>query len=423
MEYKATYNGFELKSADYFISKIDVSSPKTNLNKYELVRADGQVVTNQNFNERIIKVEGKINANSHDEMLNKLDTLKQKLVGIDKNLDVYLGTTTRRYVATVNSFNYTTTGYYCEFTIEFTSNAFGKSFNSNALTFGTYTSNPTTYSNVAEGSYKTKPTINLKFNYVAPYVDYAYLQIYNPSTNQRLRITRKWGNSDLVTIDGENKKITIYPTTVTEIDACDSTTAFTADTGEVLTADTNLRIQGNASIKNTMSSTKASTFTQELNGTSFDLSSSAGYILVPIYIPTPASGTVSSVRLRIGSGATLATNYDDYTVSTQFDGTAIQYSEWNYFKFDLSAAPTTTGTPVRTAIISWQVALLFTTTGRINGWNLDYVSLHKPSITPITADYEGTFPDYEIGTNALVFSDEFSRRSITVTGSYYKRYL
>lgn len=424
MNYKAIYNNYDLKANGYFIIKIDVTSPKTNVFKYDLARSDGQIVTNQLYNERKITIEGKIDANDYDEMLAKIDTLKQKLVGIDKNLDIYLGTQQRRYVATCESFNYTTQGYFCEFEITFTANAFGKDFNATALTFGTYTSTPTTYTNTIAGSYKSKPYINLKFSSVIPYIDNAYLQFYNPDTNQRLRITRKWGFEDTVIIDGENKTVTAYPTDITAIDTCDSTTGWTVDTGETLSSESALRIEGSASFKNTMSTTKSDTFIQRLNGTSTDLSSTKGYVVVPLYIPNPATGTISSIRLRLGSDATLATNYVDYSVSTQYDGSAIQYSDWNYFKFDLSTAPTaSSGATNRAAILSLQVAIVFTTTGKINGWYMDYISLNKPSIIPQSVDYEGTFPDLGIGNTALVVSDEFTKRSIVITGSYYKRYI
>jgi hypothetical protein len=424
MNYEAIFNGLKLKSDSYFISKIDVSSPKTTVNKYELVRADGQIVTNQNYNERIIKIDGNIKANDLDDMLVKLDTLKQNLVGIDKNLDVYIGTQQRRYTATVNSFNYTTSGYFCEFSIEFTANAFGKEFNSTALTFGTYTSSPTTYTNTIQGNYHALPYLRFKFTSVIPYLNSAYLQIYNANTNQRMRITRTWGFEDTLIIDGENKSVSVYPTTQTTIDTMDSTTGWTADTGETLSNDSVNRLQGNSSIKNQMSTTKAYTFVQRIgSSTSIDLSHNSGYVVVPIYIPNPASGTVNKVRFQFGSRADYVTDYAYLDVTQQYDGTAIQYSEWNYFKFDMSTAPTITGSPNRTAIISIQIVLYFATTGKINGWNTDCITLNKPSITAITQDYEGTFPDLNIGSNSLVISDEFTRRSTTITGSYYKRYI
>jgi len=66
--YTATFGSFNLKGTDYHITKIDVGPAKMRVDKYELARADGQVVTNQNYGERKITIEGKINATSLDDM-------------------------------------------------------------------------------------------------------------------------------------------------------------------------------------------------------------------------------------------------------------------------------------------------------------------------------------------------------------------
>jgi hypothetical protein len=83
----------------------------------------------------------------------------------------------------------------------------------------------------------------------------------------------------------------------------------------------------------------------------------------------------------------------------------------------------TTGTPTRTAIKSIQISLRDGSNFQLNGWRVDYITLQKQGITPQAQDYEGTFPDLNLGSCSLVFTDEFTTRKAVVTGSYYKRYI
>lgn len=420
--YFAQFNNFYLKSDDYHITKIDLGSPKTNNSKYELARADGQVVTNQNYGERIIKITGSIRAKDLDDMNTKLDTLKANLVGYEKNLDVYLGTKKRRFIATVDSFDYKTNGYYCEYDIEFTANAYGIDMDISALVFGTYTANNTTYTNNIEGSFKSEGYMDLRFTHVAPYWTQAYLEVNNAALNQRIRITRTWGWYDRLTIDGATKTVQIYPTSKVVIDSCDSISGWT--TGSLaLSSETTTKLEGTAGFKTTMSAGATSSYNQRLNATAIDLSSTTGKVIIPIYIATPTSGSVSTIRLQIGSDATLASNYVYWDKTTQWNGSAISNNAWNYFEFDMAATPdNTTGTPTRSAIKSIQISLRSGSNFQAT-WYMDYLTVQKQSITPAAQDYEGTFPDLNLGSCSLVLTDELTSRSITITGNYYKRYI
>ncbi len=419
--YFAQFNNFYLKSDSYHITKIDMGSPKTNNSRYELARADGQVVTNQNYGERKVKITGSIKASDLDDMNTKLDTLKANLVGYEKNLDIYIGSKKRRFIATVESFNYETNGYYCEYEIEFTANAYAIDMDISALVFGTYTANNTTYTNNIEGSFKTEAYMDFRLTNVAPYWSSAYLQINNAALNQRIRITRTWGWYDRLTIDGATKTVQIYPTTKTVIDTCDSITGWTS--GNTLASETTTKLEGTAGFKTTMAAGATSSYNQRLNATAIDLSSTSGKVIIPVYIATPTSGTVSTIRLQAGSDATLASNYVYWDKTTQWDSSAIVTNAWNYFEFDMATTPdNTTGTPSRAAIKSIQISLRSGSNFQAT-WYLDYLTLQKQSITPVAQDYEGTFPDLNLGSCSLVFTDEFTSRKITITGNYYKRYI
>jgi len=418
--YFAQFNNFYLKSDDYHITKIDIGAPKPINNKYELARADGLITTNQNYGERTITVTGSIKAKDLDGMNTKLDTLKANLVGYDKNLDVYLGTLKRRFRATVDSFNYETQGYYCEYEIKFSANSFATDLDNNALVFGTYTANNTSYTNNIEGSFKSKAYMQLQFAHVAPYWVTTYLQINNAAKNQRIRFTNTWGWYDRIILDGTTKSATIYPTTITVIDNCDSITGWTS--GSTLASETGTKLQGTAGFKTTTNLSTNSN-NARLNATAIDLSSTLGTVIIPIYITTPTSGSVDTVRLEIGSDANITTNFLYWDKTTQWNGTAISYNSWNYIAFDLSTAATsTTGTPVRTAIKSIRVSVRQASNFQCV-WYMDYITIQKASITPTALDYEGQFPDLNLGNCTFTLTDEYNSRSIAITGSYYKRYI
>jgi len=423
--YDAIYNGLILSSSDYHLEKIDLGSPSTKVNKYELARADGQIVTNQNYGERKIIITGSIKCKDLDEMHLKLDALKAKLVGIDANLDIFLGTKNRRYIATVASFEYQTNGYFCTYTINFSANSFGKDMDATTLAFGNYTSSSTTYTNTIVGSYKSKPYIELAVNEALPFWEAKYLQINNAALNQRIRLTKTWGWYDRVIIDGDNKTVSIYPTGITLIDDCDATTAWTSTTA-TLSLNTTSKLQGTGCIKAVQSPAGSFCGFGRINyATTIDLTSSAGHIIIPIFIPTPSAGAVSNIRFTAGSDATTGTNSLYWNVSTQFDGTALATNAWNYVRVSLNLpATSTTGVPQRASIKSLTVSIQGTSAAmQLNGALLDYFVIMKASIVPQAFDYEGQFPDLNTGSCSLVFSDEFTDRTILATGNYYKRYI
>jgi hypothetical protein len=422
--YNAIFNNFDLKNTNYHVTKIDVSSPKPKVNKYELARGDGQVISYQNYGERLVTVTGSLKATTIDEMHDRLDVLKQNLVGINKTLDVYIGTKKRRYVATMDSFNYTTAGYFCEYEVVFTCDAFAKELTGTSLTFGTYTANNTSYSNTITGSYKAEPYIDFTVTNCISYIDAKYIQIKNASLNQRIRFTKTWTFGDRVIVDGPNKTCTIYPSTRTVIDNMDSITDWTSS--HTLSLDTTNEIEGTGANKVVMAAAALRASFFRLNyATTVDLSSTMGSILMPIFIPTPTAGAVQSIRLLIGKNATLAADYVYWDITTQYDGSVLATNAWNYINLDLATAVTgTNGTPDRTLTKSIEIAITGTAaTMQLNGALLDYISVYKASVVGETLDFEGTFPDLNLGTCALTVEDEFTARSIVITGNYYKRWL
>lgn len=422
--YNAIYNGKNLGIGDYQITKIDITMPKTKVAKYELVQADGQIVTSRFLGERVINISGRILANTLDEMQSRLDTLKSWSVGYEKPLDITIGVTNRRYTATVQNFSYSTQGYFCQWSLDFTCDSLASDPNTTSLTFGTYTTSGTSYSNTIGGNYYAELNLDFTLNRALPYWTNSYIEFKNTLTNDRMRFTRTWLPSDRVVVNGKTKTATIYAGTATVIDTMDTITNWASS--QTLSLETANQLEGVGCAKIVMASAGlSSNVVRYISSPSVNLSSTQGIVLVPVFIPTPTSGSVSTVRLNIGSdSSTLATNSMYWDKTTQWDGSALATNAWNYIAFDLSlAATSTTGTPNRNAIISIEVSLRSGSNFQLNGWRLDYLIKYITSNTPTTFDYQGTFLELDTGSSTVNVSDELTSRNITITGNYYKRWL
>ena len=417
------FNSNDLNANGYEILDIDYGMPTSIVNKYQLVRSDGQVTTGQNFGERKIKITGRILASNLKDLDEKLDILKTYFVGVNKNLDLTISDTTRRYVGTMDSFKYNRVGQSCGFEVGFTCDAFGKGITATTLTMGIMTLANESYGNTILGIYKTKPIIDMTVNYVDYYWGTKYIQIQNAVANQTLRLSRTWNWYDRVVIDGDAKTVSLYPTTKTVIDACDVTTGWTST--HTLSLETSSMKQGVGALKNVMAGAHDHCDFIRLNATAIDLSATTGKVIIPIFIPTPTAGAVASVQLWIGKNATLAADYDYWTVTKQWDGSALATNAWNYVVFNMATAVTgTNGTPNRALIKSILVSIVGTAgTMQLNGALMDYITLQKAGVTAQIIDYEGIFPDLTVGATTLIVADEFTTRNITLTGTYFKRWI
>ena len=422
--YGAIFNSRDLGTGDYQIYKIDVNMPKNKVSKYELVQSDGQVVTSRFYGERVVRVSGRILANTLNEMQSRLDTLKIWLDGYEKFLDIKIGDTDRRYVATVLNFNYNIKGYFCEWDIDFTCDSLASDSATTSLTMGTYTSSPTSYTNTIGGTYYAEPSFDLTVTRVLPYWTSKYIELKNAVRNERMRMTRTWLPGDRVIINGKTKVAQIYAGTTQIVSDLDSIIGWTGTNG-TLTLDNTNEIQGTGCADMNMATAQLTTNIERLNSGSYDLSSSAGKLYIPIFIPTPTSGVLpNEIRFMMGSDATFATNLLWYNITTQWDGSAITGNAWNYFVIDLSTTPSsTTGTPVRTAIKCLRLSLNFASVSRLVSWKADYIASIKTTTTLTPLDYEGSMPGLDIGSSTIITSDELTTRNITMTGSYYKRYI
>lgn len=420
----AIYDSYELNTLPNKVLGIDYrQTPDILLNKYQLAHADGEIVTNSNWGGKRIVIEGRTTGTSKDNLDSNLDTLYAKFSNYEKNLDIVVNGDTRRYIASLSDSDISIHECVATWKLYFACSATASATSSTTLTFGTYTTNSTSYANTVTGTYKSNAYIDFTVNYVDNWWDNKYIQIYSSTTSQLIRFTRAWNWFDRVVIDGANSSVNLYETAKTVIDDCDSETYWASD--YTLSLDETNMLEGDGCIKVVMGTTASSMYFTRLNSTAIDLDSGAGSVIIPIFIPTPTSGSVREVVLVTGSDATLASNFCYFVVDKQYNGSALATNAWNYIEFDLSIAPTSTvGTPDRTAIKSIKLIINgWSASTRLDGVLLDYITLQKSSVTATPLDYEGTFIDLNIGSNTLVATDEFTTRNITITGSYIKRWL
>jgi hypothetical protein len=419
----ANFNGYELNLAGKFqVLSVEVGDANLDIKKYSLSQSDGDNITSVQYRNKKIVVKGTVIASSITEMEQNIDTLNLYLRGTDKQLDLMVANAFRRYTGTLQGLKFDRTGYLARWEASFDCKPFGEDTASTALTFGTLTASPTSYANTIGGTYKTKSIIDLTINMLDPYWIAKYLQFYNAVTNQTLRITRIWNWFDRVVIDGVAKTVSLYETTKTVVDTCDVTTGWTGTNVTVSLEAVNMK-EGVGAIKGVMSGAAAYCRFTKTGLTATDMST--GKFIVPVFIPTPTAGAVASVLIYTSSEATLVTNYSTYQKTTQWDGSAIQTNAWNFFLVDLAAAATSeTGTNVKTAILTIAVRINGTdATMQLNGVLVDYLTIQKAGVTAEVIDYEGTFPDLEVGSTTLIESDEFTSRNVTITGTYKKRYI
>lgn len=409
---------------DYEALELDIKMPEKKINRYSLARTDGEKVTAATYGNTRIVAKGRIKALDRASMETKLDSLKQYLAGINKDLDVYVSGAVRRYVSTVESFEHTVDGYACFYTITFISNGLGKDTITSALTV---TSPATTASSVHTttfgGTYNARPSVDFTIVGCDPYWESKYIEFSNAHLLKKIRFTRTWVWGDRVVFDGDNKTVLLYPSTSNIIDACESITGWTST--HTLSLEASAMKQGSGCLKQVMAGAASVVSASRLNATAVDLNSTVGKVIIPIFIPTPSAGAVASVGLVLGSDATLASNYDYWTRTTQYDGSALATNAWNFVEVDLSTSPTgSAGTAVRTAIKSIRIDLTGTSAAmQLNGVLIDYLTYYKASIVAQALDYEGIFPEFEPDSGTLTVADELTSRRITLSGTYYKRYL
>ena len=123
----AIYNGYELNTSPNKVLGIDYRKvPNVLLNVHQLARTDGEIVTNTNWGNKIIVIEGRTTGSSKNNLDENIDTLYSKFINYGKNLDIVVNGSTRRYTATISDMEISTHDCVATWKITFTCSALSK---------------------------------------------------------------------------------------------------------------------------------------------------------------------------------------------------------------------------------------------------------------------------------------------------------
>lgn len=176
--------------------------------------ANGSVIPAVNYPSKKITIAGVIAGSSQADLDNRIDTFKGYFNGKDKNLDIVYGSSTRRYIATVNGMSVTRQQnlLWATFDIEFIcTNPFGIDTAPTNLftaktgfTSATFTETPTIGGNAP---YQL-PVFTITVNSLTGSGD--YIQISNDNNNQELMLYGAGITAgDVIVVDSANRKVTI----------------------------------------------------------------------------------------------------------------------------------------------------------------------------------------------------------------------
>lgn len=174
---------------------------------------NGSVIPDVNYPSRVVKIGGTIHGSSQDDLDSRIDTFKGYFNGIDKNLDIDYGGSTRRYIATKNSvaISREQKALFATFSVEFIcTNPFGLDTSATSLinslnyTSATLTSTPT----IGGTAPYQLPVFTITIDALTG--DGDYIQIANDNNTQEMLLYGLGLEAgDVVVIDCVNRIVTV----------------------------------------------------------------------------------------------------------------------------------------------------------------------------------------------------------------------
>lgn len=205
-----SFDSNNLESAYLIVNRLNKSdAPTREIQSENLSYQDGFNVVSNFWRSRTIMIGGTIDASSAAHLADTLDTLKQNLSGVNKNLDVDYGNSTRRYKGTLTRleapeefFNIT----HLPYTAEFLCQPFGYATLNQTLTSNDVTG--ATYSNTLSvvGTYKPQPIITITMNSATSVT--GGFSFANTTTGDTISISGSITGSDVFVINTETHKVT-----------------------------------------------------------------------------------------------------------------------------------------------------------------------------------------------------------------------
>lgn len=210
-----SFDSNNLESAYLIINKLNKSdAPSREVQSEVLSFQNGFNIVSNFWRSRSIIIGGMINHTSAANLASQLDTLKQNLSGVNKNLDVDYGSGTRRYKGTLTRLEAPEEFYnitHLPYTAEFLCQPFGYATSNQTLTSNNITTSPKSETLSVIGTYKPQPIITITFDSENGASACAFT---NTTTGDTITITQNFNASDILVINTETHKVTLNGTQV-----------------------------------------------------------------------------------------------------------------------------------------------------------------------------------------------------------------
>lgn len=205
-----SFNGNNLESAYLIVNKLNkANAPTREIQSETLSFQDGFNVVADFWRSRTIAISGTITATTANDLATQIDLLKMNLSGVNKNLDVDYGASTRRYVGTLTKLEAPEEFYnitHLPYTAEFLCQPFGYATSNQVLSGNGVTGSVYTNTLTVIGTYKPQPIFSLAFNTenAASAVSFS-----NSTTGDTITITHNFQADDVLYINTETHKVTL----------------------------------------------------------------------------------------------------------------------------------------------------------------------------------------------------------------------
>ncbi len=205
-----SFDSNNLSSAELVVSKLNKSdAPTRDLQMEPLAFQDGFIIPSNFWRSRTVKIAGMIYSDSAAGLASALDSLKQSLSGVSKNLDVDHGSGTRRYIGTLSKFEAPEDFYnitFLPYEAEFICQPFGYATSAVNVSSDDMTASARTVEMTVVGTYRPLPTITIEFT---TETGASAVSISNDTTGDTIVITRAFNAADIVIVNCEEQKVTV----------------------------------------------------------------------------------------------------------------------------------------------------------------------------------------------------------------------
>lgn len=210
-----TFEGYSLQDAT-FRSRIiqHTDSPARIIQSESKARADGMTIVNTKYVNRVIEVEGRINADDRADLVAKIDELKLNLDGVSGQLKIGYGDDQRLYFATVERIELPEDFYNINFVdykvVFFCADPFGYATASGVVSLTGQTAALKDVIITVSGSVQTEPVLHFTVNSAT---GMQLLTFSNENTGENIVINKPDGSdfsaSDEIIINAKRKEVQI----------------------------------------------------------------------------------------------------------------------------------------------------------------------------------------------------------------------